>query len=377
VLPRAVPDGEGAVGIGERPRYERLAPLGEGGVGEVVLAVDHDIDRKVAIKRLRADRRDAVSLLRFADEVRVVGRLEHPSIVPVHDVGVDEAGQHFLVMKYVHGETLESIIEKLAAGDPTYLARFSHERRARVFLSILQAIRYAHERGIIHRDIKPANIMVGPHGEVTVMDWGLAKTVRRPSSAPATSGDSAAPPPGSEGPQRLLETQQGALLGTPLYMSPEQASGRTDALDERSDIYSLTVMLYELMTLEHPLADKQTLQEVLGAVLTHEYTRASLIAVALRVGAPCEYYHFMFKGLARDPAQRFQSVEEMERELETILNGQPQIHCHITLAKRAGGEALHWIDRHKVAFTVLFLAGLGVGLWGLISLAWTAVRLLA
>jgi serine/threonine protein kinase len=116
---------------------------------------------------------------RFADEVRAVGQLEHPNIVPVHDVGIDETGQHYLVMKYVQGETLESIIEHLAAGDPSYVARFPQEHRARIFLSILQALRYAHGRGIIHRDIKPANIMVGPHGEVTVMDWGLAKTVGR------------------------------------------------------------------------------------------------------------------------------------------------------------------------------------------------------
>lgn len=367
-LPRA------NVAAEDKPRYESVKALGEGGVGEVVLAVDNDIDRQVAIKRLRPELRDQGSLLRFADEVRTVGKLEHPSIVPVHDVGVDDAGQHYIVMKYVRGETLESILERLAAGDPSYRARYTYEWRARVFLSILNAIRYAHDRGILHRDIKPANIMVGPHGEVTVMDWGLAKPLRgAPSDAMAGDGHPAAP--AAPGPARLLETQQGALLGTPLYMSPEQVAGKGE-LDERSDIYTLTVMLYEMMTLEHPLGDKQTLEDVLSTILTRDYTRPGLIAAALRVGAPCEYFHYMFKGLARDPAKRFASVAEMESELAAILEGRPHVDCHITFAKRVGGEMLHWIDRHKVLFTVLFLGAVGVGVWGLVSLTLTAVRAL-
>jgi serine/threonine-protein kinase len=369
VLPRITEGGEVAWSADGTPRYEELSALGEGGVGEVLLARDRDIERRVAIKRLRADQRSTASLLRFADEVRSVGQLEHPNIVPVHDVGIDETGQHYLVMKYVQGETLESIIEHLAAGDPSYVERFPHEHRARIFLSILQALRYAHGRGIIHRDIKPANIMVGPHGEVTVMDWGLAKTVRRDdalAAGAATAGaersEAAAPP------SRLLETQQGALLGTPLYMSPEQAMGKIDELDERSDVYSLTVLFYELITLEHPLAAKQSLAEVLGAIVSKDYTRTELVAIALRVDAPCEYYHYMVKGLARDPSQRYASVEEMERVLEAILDGKPPINCHITLTKRVGAEALHWMERHKVAFTVLFLAAVGAVIWSVVGI---------
>jgi serine/threonine-protein kinase len=195
VLPRIVDGGEVAWSADGTPRYEQLKPLGEGGVGEVLLARDRDIERRVAIKRLKPDQRSTASLLRFADEVRAVGQLEHPNIVPVHDVGLDEQGQHYLVMKFVQGETIESIIEKLHAGDPATVARFSHEHRARVFLAVLQAIGYAHGRGIIHRDIKPANIRVGPHGEVTVMDWGLAKTVRRSSAAGSDAASAQRPTP--------------------------------------------------------------------------------------------------------------------------------------------------------------------------------------
>ncbi|MBK8697929.1 MAG: serine/threonine protein kinase [Deltaproteobacteria bacterium] len=159
-------------------RYERLQSLGEGGMGEVSLARDHDIERRVAIKRLRPEHANTSALLRFAQEVRTIGSLEHPNIVPVHDVGIDEEGQHYFVMKYVEGETLESVIEKLQAHDPATERRFPIEARAQLFLGILRAVQYAHARGIIHRDIKPANIMVGPYGEVMLMDWGLARPVR-------------------------------------------------------------------------------------------------------------------------------------------------------------------------------------------------------
>src|SRR4029077_11444666 len=125
-----------------RTRYEPSKVLGAGGMGEVVLVSDHDIDRKVAIKRLLPELTDQATLARLVDEIRTVGRLEHPNIVPIHDVGVDEAGRYFFVMKYVEGETLETIIEKLAARDPAYTARFSVEARIEIFLGLLHALEY-------------------------------------------------------------------------------------------------------------------------------------------------------------------------------------------------------------------------------------------
>ncbi|MBK6534374.1 MAG: serine/threonine protein kinase [Deltaproteobacteria bacterium] len=145
----------------------------------------------MAIKRLRPEHANTSALLRFAQEVRTIGSLEHPNIVPVHDVGIDEEGKHYFVMKYVEGETLESVIEKLQAHDPATERRFPIEARAQLFLGILRAVQYAHARGIIHRDIKPANIMVGPYGEVMLMDWGLARPVRvaeRPGSRTTARG---------------------------------------------------------------------------------------------------------------------------------------------------------------------------------------------
>src|SRR6185312_9441186 len=139
-----------------------------------------------AVKRLLPDLTSPPILARFVDEIRTVGRLEHPNIVPIHDVGVDELGRYFFVMKYVEGETLESIIDKLAAGDPAYLAKYSVEVRIELFLGILHALEYAHAQGVVHRDIKPANVMVGRYGEVVLMDWGISKPIaekRDPAAA--------------------------------------------------------------------------------------------------------------------------------------------------------------------------------------------------
>ena len=161
-----------------KPRYEHMRRLGEGGLGEVLGARDNDIDRDVAVKRLRPDVTSAAMVARFVEEVRTIGRLEHPNIVPIHDVGVDERGEYYFVMKYVDGETLESVIEKLAAGDPAYHAQYGVERRVQIVVALLEALAFAHKKGIVHRDIKPANVMIGAYGEVVLMDWGIAKQLR-------------------------------------------------------------------------------------------------------------------------------------------------------------------------------------------------------
>src|SRR5262249_60463772 len=167
---------------------------------EVVLVNDRDIERQVALKRLLPELQDPALLARFVDEIRIVGRLEHPNIVPIHDVGVDELGRYYFVMKYVEGETLESIIEKLAAGDPAYVRTYSYERRIEIFLGLLHALEYAHSHGVVHRDVKPANVMVGRYGEVVLMDWGIAKPLAsKRDPAAAASGVLTA---GEEGEER-------------------------------------------------------------------------------------------------------------------------------------------------------------------------------
>lgn len=355
VLPRVEWVGpEPKVKPSERQRFEELGLLGEGGMGEVLLAQDHDIDREVALKRL-PEKADLGRVLRFVEEIRTIGRLEHPNIIPVHDVGVDSAGRYFFVMKRVHGETLEQIIAKLAAGDPATHARFTMEVRVQIFLLVLCAMAYAHGQGFIHRDLKPANIMIGPFGEVTVMDWGLARRV----TGDSVKLDKAL----SSRDGTVLQTQLGAVLGTPLYMSPEQARGANDTLDFRSDIYSLCVVFHEFLHLQHYLHGRNDLQDVLKAVQTVSPTLHTATLKGTQYQVPAELDWFIARGLEKDPDKRWRSVAEMEEEMQRIIRGECRVQCQRTFLKRMLGEVRKGVDRHPVAviigtttFVALFLA---------------------
>lgn len=371
VLPRrahvAAPESAAA-----RARFERVRTLGEGAMGEVELVRDNDIRRTVAVKRLRGEANTADALLRFADEVRIVGQLEHPSIVPIYDVGRDEANRIYLVMKHLDGRTMEDVIEALRQGDAETRRQFTLAQRVHVFLGVLDAIRYAHARGIVHRDIKPANLMIGPFGEVTVLDWGIAKPIARRDTETAVEPLDRTALESADA--RLLETRLGSLAGTPLYMSPEQAAGRNDAIDERSDVYALCVVLYEWLVLTHPLAGERTVTEVLARIIARDYSAADLRDPAIASGVPMEYVQIIARGLQRDPARRFQSTSELEDALKAVLAGKVRIACHVTLAKRTLYGTMAWIDDHVQAYSLMFVGTL-LTLLGL--LAYGAFRLLA
>jgi serine/threonine-protein kinase len=186
----------------DRVRFEALGTLGAGGMGQVQLVRDFDIGRTIAVKRLPADAHPAL-VQRFVEEIRTIGTLEHPNIVPVHDVGVDSHGQFFFVMKHLEGQTLERLIARLQDGDPLAHAQYPFPARAQLLLSVMNAVSYAHRRGVLHRDLKPANIMVGAFGDVTVLDWGIARILAEaaPEAAPVTDS----------GPERL--SRPGSMIG--------------------------------------------------------------------------------------------------------------------------------------------------------------------
>jgi eukaryotic-like serine/threonine-protein kinase len=227
-------------------RYRLVERVARGGMGVVYAAEDEKLQRRVALKVLDVPGTDGDLANRLMREARVLARLEHPGIVPVHDVGTLTDGRVFYTMKLVEGQRLDKFIERV---------EFMQDR-LRLFLRICEAVAFAHARGVLHRDLKPANIMVGSFGEVLVMDWGLAKILRgRAASAdisagpdatilekPKQSGDD------SDSTKISVITGHGTVMGTPGYMSPEQARGEVEVLDARSDIFSLGALLRFILT---------------------------------------------------------------------------------------------------------------------------------
>ena len=323
------------------------------------------------VPRLVVDARD-----RF-EAARVLGRLDHPNIVPIHDVGIDPDGRYFYVMKYVDGETLEHVIDKLIAGDAEYHRKYPFERRTEVFLQLLRGVEYAHAQGVLHRDLKPANVMIGRFGEVVVMDWGLARGRDDVKAFPVddkhrTLTASPAAKPRAD----KLQTMEGALLGTPAYMSPEQARGEVASLDERSDVYALAVMFHELLTLEHYLASKSGVAECVAGVLRDPVPPAYTVENPHQGRVPVELAHFITHGVGKAREERYPSVTAMIERLQAIRDGKVPVECGVTFVKRMGAESMHAVDRNfKAAFVVAGMAT-ALGLVGLATVVWRVVAAL-
>jgi serine/threonine-protein kinase len=208
-------------------RYEVSSRIGQGGMGSVYLARDRELERDVAIKVMRSPAPAPDSEARMRREAQVIARLEHPGIVPVHDIGTLEDGRVFYVMKWVRGANLEDFCPGRSVGE-----------LLRVFLKVCEAVAFAHDHGVIHRDIKPGNIMVGVFGEVLVLDWGVAKVIGDSDDSRALQGDD---------PPINVVTQDGAVVGTPGFMAPEQASGKINLIDQRTDVYALGAILRAIL----------------------------------------------------------------------------------------------------------------------------------
>jgi serine/threonine-protein kinase len=223
--------------IPDDERYDLGKQIGRGGMGEVRLAHDIRIDREVAVKLMRPEQRDPDTIARFYREARIQGRLDHPAVAPVHDLGIDAQGNPYFVMKRLTGTTLAEVLEGRAK-DPVIREKWPRRQLLAKFVDVCLAVEFAHTRGIVHRDLKPANIMLGDFGEVYVLDWGLARVIedsRRSRPIVPLPGDSGGG-----------HTAVGSVLGTPGYMPPEQI--RNPSVDGRADVYALGCILYEILT---------------------------------------------------------------------------------------------------------------------------------
>ncbi|MBX3472298.1 MAG: serine/threonine protein kinase, partial [Planctomycetes bacterium] len=314
------------------PRLEVTGELGRGGMGRVLRARDPAIGREVA-KKVLLDPTEASpdARARFLHEARVTGQLEHPGIVPVYEVGQERSGEPYFVMKLVRGRSLAAVLEATRA-DPTHDGG-RLPVLLRQFLKVCEAVAYAHARGVLHRDLKPANVMVGDFGEVLVLDWGLARVRGQPDAA---GGVGRLPAPGAD----HAQTQDGELLGTPDYMPPEQAEGRRDAVDERSDVYALGAILFELLTLRPPFVGTTQIH-LLKQVLMDAPPDPRAVAPAGRA-VPRELAAVALKALARDPAQRYAGAADLAAEVTRFLDGRPVEALPVGVV----GRALKWAARH-------------------------------
>ncbi|HEY1552615.1 MAG TPA: serine/threonine-protein kinase, partial [Kofleriaceae bacterium] len=254
---------------GTGKRYELGRELGRGGMGEVLIAQDTRIAREVAIKLMRPEQRDPESIARFFREAHIQGRLDHPSVVPVHDLGVDGNGNPYFVMKRLSGTTLFDVLAQRGK-DPVVRAKWPRRQILARFVDVCLAIEFAHTRGIVHRDLKPANIMLGDFGEVYVLDWGLARVIDDDRS----SGSITEPFFKYD----VAQTAAGSVFGTPGYMPPEQI--RDAAVGRHADVFSLGCILYEILTGETALPSGiPALEVTLGSACHRPSVRFPEVAI--------------------------------------------------------------------------------------------------
>jgi serine/threonine-protein kinase len=318
VAPRSIREADGE-------RYERRERLGVGAMGEVHLCHDVVMKRDVAMKTpLARPGGRSRSLERLAREARIQGRLEHPAIVPVHDLGFDAHGEPFFTMKRVQGTSLRAVLTKLRAGDLATRERYGRRRLLTAFSTVCVAVAFAHARGVLHRDIKPSNVMLGDFGEVYLLDWGVAK--------------------GEDDGLALSLTRTGDMVGTVGYMAPEQARGERD-VDERTDVFALGALLFELLTSE-PL-QARTVAVALRSTLVGDYdARPSVRAPDAKV--PPELEELCVRATAFRREDRVASARELHEAIERYLDGDRDVERrrafsaeHARQARALAARALH------------------------------------
>ncbi len=398
-------------------RYQLRGEIARGGMGAILEVFDEDLRRRLAMKVILdreggaagADSRSVnpALLARFLEEAQVTGQLDHPGIVPVHELGIDENGQVYFTMRLVHGRNLELIFDLALRGSEGWTLT----RAVGVLQKVCEAMAYAHSKGVVHRDLKPANVMVGRFGEVYVMDWGLARVrnlidrhdlrIRPAAGAPeaARSADATASALGTSDPgsacvqqssleslhpvetdrrgsaadanAEALHTMDGSVIGTPSYMSPEQARGRIDGLDERTDVYAVGAMLYRLLSGLAPYTLRG--EPARAAVLLTRVLEGPPTALEQHArDAPAELLAICAKAMARMPQDRYPDMLALSEDLRAFLEGR------VVAAFEVGAiaEARKWVRRNRplAAALAATLLALAVGLAASLVLANKAAR---
>ncbi|MHC4893550.1 MAG: bifunctional serine/threonine-protein kinase/formylglycine-generating enzyme family protein, partial [Planctomycetota bacterium] len=348
---------------GGHRRYRIEGEIARGGQGAVMRIWDSDLKRHLAMKltlgRVTSSSAgdgdsptpasstpplDSRTIHRFLNEAKITGQLDHPGIVPIHELGVDDDGQAYFTMKLVNGHSLHEIFHRHRQGDPEWPT----QRCVGLILKATEAVAYAHSKGIIHRDLKPANIMVGEYGEVYVMDWGMARDLGR---EPDPREPDAETQPAGEPSLQALVTQEGGVFGTPAYMPPEQARGEISKLDERSDVYALGAVLYELQTGHAPYKD--LVEDAAGAgLLELVWSRPPSPIDALADSAHPELVAIANKAMQRRLGARYAAATELLKDLRAHSEGR------VVQAFEYGmvAELRKWVHRNRALASTLAAA---------------------
>jgi serine/threonine-protein kinase len=343
------------------PRFRALKSHAKGGLGEVFLALDRELDREVALKRIldhRAD--DPDSRRRFVLEAEITGGLEHPGIVPVYGLGTYGDGRPYYAMRFIRGDSLRDAIAAFHRPGKAGPRDLDLRKLLRRFLDVCNAMEYAHARGVLHRDLKPSNIIVGRYGETLVVDWGLAKATGKSDT---TTEERTLAPSSASG---SAETIPGRALGTPEYMSPEQARGDLGSLGPRSDVYSLGATLYCLLTGKPPF-ERRDVADTLRRVCEGDFARPCQVDPAIDKALEA----IVLRAMAARPEARYASARALADDVERWLADE-RVEAYPEPWTRTLNR---WLTRHRTSVTGAAAAGLValVGL-GIISAVQTKAR---
>ncbi|MDR2116324.1 MAG: serine/threonine protein kinase [Planctomycetaceae bacterium] len=325
--PLSMADDSGTYGI-----HRILRTHQKGGMGRILIAYDQYLKRDIALKELHPEVAEDESIVRrFIGEAEITAQLEHPGIVPIHTLGLDKSGNPYYTMKLIKGHTFQEAI-KAYHRNPTRQELLNLVRR---LVSICKTMAFAHNKGVIHRDLKPANIMLGEHGETLVMDWGLAKPFAQSGNdetyISVIHHRTAEPRPEL--------TMVGAIVGTPAFMSPEQASPEENTVGPLSDVFSLGTILYYLLSGQTAFSGRST-QEVLNKVRAASPPRPSEIKTNVPLGLEA----ICAKAMAKESADRYQSATEFADDLCRWLDGEPVKAQKETMSQKIW----RWIDHHRL-----------------------------